>query len=150
MSRSVGHKPRQASLLRLANLLSSFDFALSSPRSSVVTVDLETASRSSCTSLPSPPRVLTGGGGGLQCLHVAWGIDEVEAQLLWVHLAEDDSCVTDKSFDSCGFFFLCSLFLSCLFLMAALEAELEMLCHRLGQLLDYIGGTWSLFDRAPG
>ncbi|KAL5682525.1 hypothetical protein ACJX0J_008910, partial [Zea mays] len=33
---------------------------------SVVTVDLETASRSSCTSLPSPPR-----------------IDEVEAELLW-------------------------------------------------------------------
>jgi hypothetical protein len=70
MSRSVGHKPRQASLLRLANLLSSFDFALSSPRSSVVTVDLETASRSSCTSLPSPPRVLTGGGGG--CNAVTW------------------------------------------------------------------------------
>jgi hypothetical protein len=62
----------------------------------------------------------------------------VEAELVLVQFAETKGRVVGKSFDSCPFKHFCPLLLSCSFLMAALEAELEMLHHRSGQLLDYV------------
>jgi hypothetical protein len=40
--------------------------------------------------------------------------------------------------------------LSCMSLVVAFEAELEMLCHHSRQLLDYIGGSWYLLEQALG
>jgi hypothetical protein len=48
------------------------------------------------------------------------------------------------------FFSICLLFLFCSFLVAALEAELEMLRHHSGQLLDYVGARGASLIKCLG
>lgn len=66
---------------------------------------------------------------------------EAEVELLRVQLAEVDGQFIGKSFYFCLLYGFCPLFLPCSSLLAALEVELEMLHHRSGQLLDYVGSA---------
>ena len=101
----------------------------------MVNVDLGVVSWLSSTSLSLPPQMFA---GRCDASCVAQKATAVEAKLVRVQLAETKGRVVGKSFDSRPFKHFCPLLLSCSFLMAALEAELKMLHHRSGQLLDYV------------